>query len=116
MPYAIEYWPGTQDVKQAVWAFDESEVPEGWGFWPEDTPPQSVMSAAEILAAARAERDKLLAYATLRINPLQDAVDLGRATEEKKSLLKKWKEYRMDLDDVVSQPGFPEAILWPKEP
>lgn len=117
--YLIEYWPGTDLVKMVL-AFEGDTVPEGWGFIKEGDPiPDSSpapLTAEQLSTAARAERDRLLTYAALRINPLQDAVDLGRATEEKKALLNKWKEYRVDLDDVVSQPGFPEAIAWPKEP
>lgn len=115
----IEYWPETDLVKMVVPA-DGDAIPEGWGFIKEGDPiPDSSpapITTEQLSTSARDERDRLLMYATLRINPLQDAVDLGRATEEKKSLLKKWKEYRVDLDDVVSQPGFPEAISWPKEP
>ncbi len=66
--------------------------------------------------AAVSKRDSLLAVAALRIAPLQDAVDLGKASPAKIALLKKWKEYRVDLDDVPEQQNYPLAISWPTEP
>ncbi|PQZ87674.1 MULTISPECIES: tail fiber assembly protein [Pseudomonas] len=78
-----------------------------------ERPPKS---KEELSAAALSKRDSLLATAAVRIAPLQDAADLGRSTPEKAALLKKWKEYRVDVDDVPSQSGFPHNIAWPDQP
>ncbi|MGO4412505.1 tail fiber assembly protein [Cupriavidus sp. KB_39] len=43
------------------------------------------------LAELQAQRDVLLALATLPIDPLQDAVDLEVATDEEVNALKTWK-------------------------
>lgn len=78
------------------------------------TPPESTLE--ELAAQAREKRDNLLSVAAIRIAPLQDAVDLGKANAAKKALLTKWKEYRVDLDDVPAQSGYPRSIQWPIEP
>ncbi len=81
---------------------------------PPPTPPPP--TDEELSAMAMAQRDQALAVAAIRIAPLQDAMDLGKATPAKTALLKKWKEYRIDLDDVPDQEGFPQVIDWPVAP
>lgn len=68
--------------------------------------------------AANAQQDKAekLAYATQQIAPLQDAVDLGMATPEEEALLKAWKLYRVQLNRIEQQPGYPREIQWPELP
>ncbi|WP_265535209.1 tail fiber assembly protein [Pseudomonas saponiphila] len=78
-----------------------------------EQPPQS---PEQILTSALALRDNLLTVATLRINPLQDAVDLGDATDADTVLLKKWKQYRVAVNRVRDQDSFPEMIDWPRQP
>lgn len=74
------------------------------------TPPPP--TAAEVMA----QRDALLAEATLRIAPLQDAVDLDDATAAEIAALKAWKQYRVALSRIEQQSGFPAAVNWPKAP
>ena len=56
----------------------------------------------------------LIANISIKIDPLQDAVDLGIATEDEKKELKKWKKYRVQLNRVdttvvdMELPAFPE--------
>ncbi|NWB30873.1 tail fiber assembly protein [Pseudomonas gingeri] len=71
---------------------------------------------AEVLAAANAQRDSLLASAGLRVAPLQDAVDLGSASAVDTASLKSWKEYRIAVNGVSAQAGFPTTIDWPAPP
>lgn len=70
----------------------------------------------QILQEAQRKRDALLVLAALRIDPLQDAVELGEAGEDDAALLLKWKKYRVDVSRIDRQPGFPSAIAWPVEP
>lgn len=65
---------------------------------------------------ARARRDVLLAEATLRIDPLKDAVELGDATPEEESLYTAWRQYRLALSRIEKQPGFPASVVWPQAP
>jgi len=70
----------------------------------------------ELLVVARAERDRLLVYATLRINPLQYAADVDDASEEDLALLKLWKKYSVAVSKTETKPGWPEAPQWPIPP
>lgn len=60
--------------------------------------------------------DSMLREAALRIAPLQDAFDLDDASDEEIALLKKWKQYRVSVNRVPDQAGFPENIKWPEKP
>lgn len=86
----------------------------------EDGPPPEVVpptpTPEEILASARIERDRRLAYATLRIDPLQDDVDLDEAIPEGIALLKAWKQYRSAASKVENKPGWPDSPQWPEPP
>lgn len=118
--YSIEYWPGTTLVKSVAAVADEDDVPEGCTFLPEgeklpspETPPPT---PEQLLSAARAERDRLLTYATLRINPLQYAADIDEASDEDLALLKLWKKYSSAVNKTETKPGWPEAPVWPDPP
>ncbi|MDR5797263.1 tail fiber assembly protein [Caballeronia sp. LZ008] len=66
----------------------------------------------QILANNTATRDFLLSQAALAIAPLQDAVDLGEATDAETALLKLWKQYRIAvnrLDMTQASPAWPPA-------
>lgn len=65
---------------------------------------------------AYTSRDNFLAIAALRIAPLQDAVDVNRATEDEIARLTLWKNYRIDLNRIENQAGFPAKIEWPQSP
>jgi hypothetical protein len=65
---------------------------------------------------ALATRDGLIFEAGLRIAPLQDAVDLGKATSAEEEALLLWKSYRVDLNRVEGQEDFPAVICWPVAP
>lgn len=71
---------------------------------------------AELTSAALVQRDGFLFTASLRIAPLQDAVDLDEATEGDIANLKLWKQYRVAINRVSDQPNFPNAINWPTPP
>ena len=62
---------------------------------------------------ALAQRDSLLSMASEKIAPLQDAVDLDMATDEEVASLKEWKKYRVLLNRIEQQTGFPDNIDWP---
>lgn len=72
--------------------------------------------AEQVLAAAVAENAKRRAVADTAIAPLQDAVDVDDATEADIALLKAWKKYRVALNRLPDQPGYPITIDWPVVP
>ena len=80
---------------------------DGLPLWidaPAQTQEQYVFTANRI-------KSDLLAMATIAIAPLQDAIDLGEATDEEITSLKAWKQYRVAVNRVdTTQP------IWPKQP
>ena len=72
-----------------------------------------ILSPEQARAAALAKRDELLRLATVRINPLQDAVDLGDETEQETSLLNMWKQFRVSVNRVDTSLPNPN---WPNLP
>lgn len=70
----------------------------------------------QLAQMARDKRDQLLGEAAIRIAPLQDAVDIGEATDAETALLKSWKQYRVALNRIDQQEGYPSTISWPTVP
>lgn len=68
----------------------------------------------ELISAAEAQKQLLLADATVAVAPLQDAVDLGIATETEIARLQEWKKYRVLLNRVVTSTA--PDIEWPDAP
>ncbi|HBL65649.1 MAG TPA: hypothetical protein DDZ58_06765 [Achromobacter sp.] len=69
-----------------------------------------------VAARVLAQRDALLAEAAIRIAPLQDAVDLGIPLAGDEARLQAWKRYRIALNRVESNAGFPRNVSWPTRP
>ncbi|MBO9332921.1 phage tail protein [Achromobacter xylosoxidans] len=78
-----------------------------------DAPPESEES---LRARMLAERDSRLSHAAIRIAPLQDAVDVGEATADDEALLVAWKRYRVAVNRIDQEPGFPLEFAWPERP
>lgn len=79
--------------------------------WLTEQPPPT---AEELISQAEGKRSILRAEADTAIQPLQDASDLGIATDEETSQLVAWKKYRVmlmriDMEDV-------DKICWPEQP
>ncbi len=63
-----------------------------------------------------AKVEELILLATSKIAPLQDAVDLGIATDAETASLIAWKTFRVLVNRVTSQTGYPKNIDWPQTP
>jgi len=89
---------------------------------PRFTPPDVLApSSLEVLADHDAQRAmaryvELRQMADFKAGPLQDAVDLGEATPEEEAQLLAWKRYRIALNRVPQQAGYPGTTDWPPEP
>lgn len=98
-----------------VWVPCSGEVRAGWlydgGF---SSPPE--VSNEELARVALEARDSLLREAAIRVDPLQDAVDHETATPAEVVELKKWKQYRVDLNRIDGQSGWPSNFEWPAQP
>lgn len=94
-------------------------IPEGldtsgrW-VWEGDSVVERVPTKDELIALVDRQKNALMAAATAAIAPLQDAVDLGIATDEELAQLKGWKTYRVLLSrtDIAHAP----EIDWPPLP
>lgn len=94
-------------------------IDEGFKVSPSKPPepePIPIPTPEEQAEAALLQRDQLLRLAAIRIAPLQDAVDEDEATDADIANLKKWKQYRIALNRIDQQPGFPVVVDWPVEP
>ena len=118
--YLVVYWPGTRLVKEFYLVDSESEVVEGGDFLPEGSelpvPVNPPLTPDQLLTDSRSERDRLLAYATLRINPLQYAADIDEASDDDVALLKLWKKYSSAVNKTETKPGWPDSPQWPEPP
>lgn len=75
-----------------------------------------VLSVDQIRAANGARQSALLAQAASAIAPLQDAVDIGMATEAEHAMLLAWKRYRVALNRIDQKSGYPSDVAWPERP
>ena len=66
------------------------------------------------ITQATQQKESLLALAASKIAPLQDAVDIGIATEAETALLLAWKKYRVLLNRI--NPDDAPEISWPDMP
>lgn len=78
--------------------------------WVHDT---GAEKTAQITQAIQ-QKESLLTLATSNIGPLQDAVDLGIATEAEMALLLAWKKYRVLINRI--NPEDAPDINWPEVP
>lgn len=68
-----------------------------------------VLSGAEAVKVAEAEKSRRLSEVTVLIAPLSDAVDLGIATDEEKTRYDELRKYRVLLSRVdTSKPEWPK--------
>lgn len=75
---------------------------------------QPLPTAHELISLAEDKRSRLRAEADTIIQPLQDANDLGIATDDEANQLIAWKKYRVMLMRVNTEDA--ENIIWPEQP
>lgn len=83
---------------------------------PVDMPTPVVTPEPEPAEKAQAEIARLRSRADYALAPLQDAVDVDDATDAEVLALKAWKKYRVALNRVPEQAGYPGTIVWPFVP
>ncbi|KAI3591665.1 hypothetical protein D9X30_3490 [Cupriavidus sp. U2] len=74
------------------------------------------LETSQMITAATAKRDALLAEADQLIAPLMDGFVLDELSTEESALLKALSQYRKALRAVTGQAGFPRTINWPVKP
>lgn len=75
---------------------------------------QPLPTTEELISQAEDKRSRLRAEADTVIQPLQDASDLGIATDDEASQLVAWKKYRVMLMRINTKDV--ENIIWPEQP
>ncbi|MEY0278604.1 tail fiber assembly protein [Providencia rettgeri] len=83
---------------------------DGLPAWADIPPP----TQEELIQQAKYEKQDRLQEASKIIAPLQDATDLGMATESEVAILNKWREYRVLLNRVDTSATL--DIKWPEKP
>ncbi|MCC8386365.1 tail fiber assembly protein [Photorhabdus laumondii subsp. laumondii] len=78
--------------------------------WADIPPP----TREELQQYIESKKQQFIVEASQQIAPLQDAVDLGIATQEEEAALLVWKKYRVMLNriDISQAPD----IEWPEQP
>lgn len=71
-------------------------------------------TAEQLAMFAENKKSDLMALANLHIQPLQDAVELGEATEAEAAQLVSWKKYRIVLNRIDTSLGVEPD--WPEMP
>lgn len=80
------------------------------------TPPPP--SDAQLELSVAREKALRLDEAARQIAPLEDAIELGMATDDEKARLLLWRQYRIAvsrIDDPAFQQGYPH-VTWPLTP
>lgn len=82
-------------------------------------PPEGLVyipTESDLVADAQSKMTTLLTVASEKIAPLQDAVDLDIATADEITSLAAWKTYRVAVNRIPTQLGYPSTIDWPEQP
>ncbi|CAM6947703.1 MULTISPECIES: tail fiber assembly protein [Enterobacter] len=92
---------------------DGFSINGGWVFDGENVV-KRIETKEELIAEAEHTKSRLMENANTQIAPLQDAFDLGIATEQEAKNLTSWKKYRVLLNrvDIINPPN----IDWPERP
>lgn len=109
-------WPQCFYISEIVSIPANFQLPVTGGKWVFDgnAITEKAMTLAELVEQAQQTKVAKIAAATAVIAPLQDAVELGRASEAEQARLLGWKNYRVDLNQLdISSPS---EIVWPESP
>lgn len=109
-------WPENLSVSEVL----EDDLPEGFPASDEPCPQwlfidgKVIPKPVDYVLLAKNEKSERLAEATAAIAILQDAVDIGNATDNETALLLEWKKYRVAVNRVDASKA--PAIEWPDKP
>jgi len=107
----VAYLASADDVEPHGRAIYEACASGQWGesfdYHPSDT---------ELMAAAQERIARELRRANPEITKYQDRVDIDVASATDVSLLRAWKTYRVALNRIPDQAGFPHSLTWPVAP
>ncbi|TBM25671.1 tail fiber assembly protein [Hafnia paralvei] len=114
---AVELFPENLSIAEVSKKAIPKDFPDrldgNWIFDGKKIAPR-VVPKSELLAQAEENRAQLMAEANQKITPLQDAVDLGMATEAEEVSLTAWRTYRVLLSRVDTSAA--PDVVWPELP
>lgn len=108
-----------------IWVDVTDAIPpiaSGWiaaeidGVWSFSVPVPPVLTDAELKAAALSRRDALLSQANEATAGMADAYLADLLSDAEKAMFKAYAIYKLALNKIDKQPGFPAAIDWPVAP
>lgn len=100
----------------------DGEVAVGWvatessGAWSLSAPVPPEKSESELRAEVTAQRDTLLAIADEATIGMADAYLTGLLEEEDVAMFKEFAGYKLALNKIDRQAGYPSSIEWPAYP
>ena len=126
----VEFFETDDDITQMfhpdfIWVdiTDMTEPPaEGWaaaesdGTWAFSAPEVVPPTLEELKASALAQRDALLAAANESTAGMADAYIAGLLDEADTATFKAYATYKLALNKINTQPGYPATIKWPTFP
>lgn len=108
-----------------IWVDVTSASPspaEGWtaseadGIWSFSAPVPRVLTDAELKATALSQRDAMLSQANEVTAGMGDAFLADLLSDADKAMFKAYAAYKLALNKIEKQSGFPAAIDWPIAP
>lgn len=117
-PAADADWDGYGDVPAWLTTEPRPSALHNWvdGTWYADPAALAQKEYDDAKALVDAKVASESAHANTKIAPLQDAVDLGIATEQETADYNAWRGYRVYISRVPTQAGYPLSVDWPVAP
>lgn len=101
---------GVDSVSDGLVATEDDGV---WTFAEYIPPP---LTNAELKSMAMAQRGILLVTANEATAGMADAYIAGLMDADEEALFKTWAAYKLALNKIDKQPGYPNEIVWPVAP
>ncbi len=107
-------WADITDVTpEPVYGWTAVEVEGAWSF---AEPVVPAPTDAELRINAIAQRDALLAAANEKTAGMADAYIAGLLDADDTAMFKTYAAYKLDLNKIDTQAGYPATITWPPLP
>lgn len=103
----------TSAVPPPLVGFTAIETDTGWVF---SRPAPPIPSQDELKQSALALRDAYLSAANEKTAGMADAYIAGLLDETDTATFKAFAAYKLSLNKIDKQPGYPDAVVWPEAP
>lgn len=100
----------TIEERDGIWRYTDGKVSK------HPLPNASNIVETELRAAAMARRDELLAEADQQTVGMADAYIAGLLDADDMQRFKAYAAYKLALNKIHKQPGYPQNVAWPQLP